>query len=313
MLRRWLIVGALALGLAVLAYQLFPGPFYDAAMAGERALAGLATRQVRVDGLRLTYLDGDDGEPLVLLHGFAADKDHWVRVARPLRGRYRIIAPDLPGFGESELPPDGDYSVAAQIGRVGAFVDALGLASFHLGGSSMGGNIAALYAAAHPQRVRSLWLLAPAGADGAAPSEMVRLLREGGPHPLIPDRAEDFGDVLEFVFTRPPFLPGAVRRHLGERAAARAPLLQEIFYEHLLDEAGREHFRTPLAPAVAGLAVPTLVVWGDRDRVLHVSGAEMLGELLPDARVVVLPGVGHLPMLERPAEAAEIFLAFQVP
>lgn len=305
-----LIAGAIA-SMAILAviYYVFPGVAYAAAMRAERALAGLTTHEVTItDGMRIVYTEGGQGEPLLLLHGFTADKDNWTRVARFLTGEMHVIAPDLPGFGDSSRDPTLDYSIEHQLQWLEAFVSAIGLQRFHIGGSSMGGNLAAVYAATHPDRVRSLWLLAPAGVQTPERSEMEQRLARGEAHPLIPASRAEFAATLDFVFTTTPFLPAAIRRHLAREAARRAPLNRAIFSQ-LLDPGG-ERFEPILNPTVRGLATPTLVIWGQNDRVLHPAGAVALQSLLPDARAIVLPDTGHLPMLEKPEVVARLYLDF---
>ena len=189
------------------------------------------------------------------------------------------------------------------------FVDQLGLKEFHLGGSSMGGAIAAGFAARNPDRVLSLWLLAPAGVVTDQRSEMEQILYSGAPHPLIPTNRQQFEDTLTFVFVERPFLPGPLRRHLTQIAIDRQALRAQIFAD-LLEETGNG-MRYPLNALVDDLRVPTLVLWGEGDRVLHPSGAGKLAELLDNAVVELVPDTGHLPMLESPRLAADSFLRFQ--
>ena len=108
----------------------------------QRRHSGLRRREIEIPGgLRYVYLEGGRGEPLLLLHGFGADKDHFTRVARFLTPHYRLIVPDHIGFGQSSHPQDADYAAPAQAARLRAFMRALGIERFHLGGSSMGGQI----------------------------------------------------------------------------------------------------------------------------------------------------------------------------
>lgn len=306
----WILAGVVTLVLLAV-YFLLPGVVYTAAMRLERALAGLRTRALEIDGIRYRYLDSGDGVPLLLLHGFTADMDNWTRVARYLTGEFRVIAPDLPGFGKSTADPALDYSIDSQVDRVHRLVERLGLAAFHLGGSSMGGAIAAIYASRYPQQVSSLWLLAPGGVVTGEPSEMEQILAAGEGHPLIPGDRRQFEATLDFVFTRRPFLPRPVRRHLALAAARRQALYRQIFTD-LLDENGRG-MHPSINPVAARLDLPVLVVWGERDRVLHPAGAEKLRELLvhDTASIEVMPDMGHLPMLEAPRRTAGVFLAFQ--
>ena len=132
----------------------------------ERSRSGLVKKEIDLPGgLHYVYLEGGHGEPLLLLHGFGANKDNFVRVARFLTPHYRVIIPDHIGFGESAHPQLADYAPPAQAERLHAFAQALGIKRLHLGGNSMGGQIALTYAAAYRQEVASLWVLDPAGVE----------------------------------------------------------------------------------------------------------------------------------------------------
>jgi len=301
----------LAIGVGVVVWHLFPSVGYGIVVWGERANAGMYQTTVQVDGSTIAYLEGGTGEPLLLLHGFAANKDNWTRVAEFLTPQYRVIAPDLPGFGDSELPEGGDYSIGIQARRMLAFADAVGLTEFHLGGSSMGGNVAGVLAASSPDRVRSLWLLAPLGVAGAERSEIEQVLDAGGDNPLLIEREAQFGDMLGLVFEERPWIPTPIRRYLARQAAARYHHYHWI-HDQIRDRGPRgSQAATPLQPYVGDLDIPALIVWGARDRVLDASGAEILAAAMPDARVEIMEGVGHLPMLEQPQLTAEGYLQFR--
>ena len=266
----------------------------------DRKLSGLERKElVLPGGERIVYLEGGKGEPLLLLHGFRGNKDHFTRAARFLSGHYRIIAPDLLGFGESDHPTGADYTPAGQARRMHAFLRQLGVDGVHLGGSSMGGQIALHYAALYPDQTRSLWLLAPNGVPGAEPGELARTMAAGGPNVLMASNEEEFGRLFEVVMADPPFMPGFVRNVI-----AREPLRYQALHQRIFADVNG-------SPAPGEAKAPALVVWGAQDRVLHVSGAAALGRLLPRAQVIVMPGVGHLPMLERDRQVAEDYLAFR--
>jgi len=283
-------------------YYLFPETIFTLLIKTERAAAGLDERHIRVGGLDFAYLEGGKGEPLVLLHGFGANKDHWTRMGKYLTPHFRVIAPDLTGFGESSSAPDGDYTIRTQVRRMSAFLRAMDIASFHLGGSSMGGHIAGVYAAAYPQQVKTLLLLAPGGVVSAQPSDMARRMMAGGSNPLLAENIADFRRTLDFVFYREPFLPRPIKKVLLRKALDRQALYAAIF-EQIRDAWQRE----PLEDVLQGLGVPTLIIWGARDRVLHVSGAAVLAAVIPEAELAVMRAVGHLPMIEKPRETAEVY------
>jgi pimeloyl-ACP methyl ester carboxylesterase len=287
------------------AYFLFPEATFDILRSIERRAGGLAQHGIDVKGVHMEYLEGGKGEPLVLLHGFGANKDNWTRMARHLTAHFRIIAPDLPGFGESSADPDADYTISVQVDRVKAFVRALGIQSLYLGGNSMGGNIAGVYAARYPGELKSLLLIAPGGVASSEPSEMFQLLKDGMPNPLVAGSPEDYEHLLDFVFVKRPFIPRAIEKYLIREAMEHQPLNSKIFKQLLTSRDV-----PPLEQLLNGVPIPTLIVWGTGDRVLHVSGAKILKRAMPKAEVAVMNGVGHLPMIEKPKETAKLYLDF---
>lgn len=264
--------------------------------------AGLVRKELNAGGLHFVYLEGGSGEPLVLLHGFGGEKDSFTRVAAHLTPSYRLIIPDQPGFGESEKSAAIPYTLDDQVERIHAFVRELGLGKIALGGNSMGGFVAAAYAARYPDEVSSLWLLAAAGLRSAPPSELATALKQQGKS-LAPSSVEEFEELLSFVVTEPPKLPRRILRVMAERAVANRPLQNEI--------ARQIQASAPLEDRLRNLATPSLIVWGDRDRVIHPAAADILQKLLPNSQVRIMAGVGHLPMIENTALAAQDYLNFR--
>ena len=300
-----LAIGLVLLLLAsvALAYYSLPQHFKTPLLQLNRATAGLSAHTLTSGGHTLHYLDGGSGETLVLLHGIFAEKDHWVDFARPLTPHYRVIAPDLPGFGESTRLPNNDYSYAAQVEYLKDFLDHLGVQRAHLGGSSMGGTIAALFAIRYPNRVASVALIgAPHGLHTPQPSEMDPMV-DAGQSPLIVAQADAFEPMLDFVFAQRPFLPYPILH------AAKADALRNATSNLRIWNAQRKD-RYLLDAHIGELVQPTLVLWGEKDRLFDVSGAAPLRTRLPQAQVQVLPGVGHLPMMETPKSSAQLYVQF---
>jgi len=247
------LVAAVVLGVAAVALWMTFAPPDDVAgvmLALERNRSGLGAKEVEIDGFRIAYLEGGSGEPLVLLHALGADKYHWVRVAPYLTQRFRVIAIDLPGFGESSRASDKSYTASDQVRYLHAIVAALGLESFHLGGNSMGGLISARYAVAYPSRVRTLWLLAPGGV-GTGPTGELASLRPGDDIPLFVRSPADVDRVLAYAMSAPPYFPSAVKHAIGTRGAADYELHARIFHE-----LSREWAAAPLERLVMGLNIP---------------------------------------------------------
>ena len=299
----------LATGLAVAAiagvYVVSPPSFLRGAIAAERWVSGLKLKEAQIPGFRITYLDSEGaGEPLLLIHGFGGDKDNWTRIARHLRQHYRVIALDLPGYGDSDSPMDAAYGIGAQTERVHAFVQAVGLTRIHIGGNSMGGNIAAHYAIAHPNAVGSLWLVANSGVASAPVSELRRRIADTGENALVVGTPEQFRDMLKMVMSKPPPLPEPVVEVMAAKAIAARPLRERQFADLTAENAALE-------PIIVGLPIPTHVLWGEQDRLLHVGAVNILMGLLPQASKTVMPGIGHVPMIEAPRAVAEDYLAFR--
>lgn len=273
------------------------------ALDTERRFAGLERKEIDLPGgLHYVYMEGGKGEPLMLLHGFGADKDNFTRVARFLTPHYRVIVPDHLGFGESAHPADADYSPLAQAERLRLLAQALGIKSLHLGGSSMGGHIALSYAASHPAEVGSLWLLDTGGVWSAPRSELANLIEQSDRNPLIARSEEEFAQTFAFVMNDPPFIPRPMINVMAQERIRNVALLQRIF-KQLVDDS--------LEKRVTGLNTKTLIVWGDKDRAINVATADILHKLMPRSQVIVMPGIGHLPMLERPQQSAQDYLRFR--
>ena len=279
-------------------------PFTNAALALTRRLLGVQRRSIVVDGLRIVYLEIGCGEPLLLLHGLGADKDNFLITAWMLRRRFRVIVPDLPGFGESDKPPDASYRVPVQIERLRAFARALGITRFHVGGNSMGGLIAGAYAVTHPQDTLSLWLLAPAGVKAAKPSVLMAAIANRAQQlPIFARDVREMRQLIAFATGKPLPMPYCVLATMAAQQQRNATL-----HRRIVDEMVEGPWLDELMASRP--ATPTLIVWGDQDRALDVSGAAVLHALLPNSTLIILPGVGHIPMIEVPHRAGRAYLAF---
>jgi len=271
----------------------------------ERQRNGLATKAVLVDGVEWPYLDGGyaDGPTVVTVHGFAADKDNWIRFAGPLTDQYRILAPDLPGFGDASRDPQADYRLPAQLERLRRFLRQLGVTRFHLVGNSMGGHLAALYAHKYPQEVLTLTLIDSAGVTEPTPSPLTEMYAQGK-SPFNVETPDDFDSMLAFMSYEPPFIPRPARTLLAERAVKDQSLHRKIHTALMADHAAQLEAKLPQ------IKTRTLIVWGDSDRGINPSSADVFDQLLPNSEKNVMEKTGHLPMVERPLETAKIFKNF---
>ena len=269
----------------------------------ERKRSGLTLKEINLPGeLHYVYLEGGQGEPLVLLHGFGANKDNFTRVARFLTPHYRVIIPDHIGFGESSHPQEADYTAGSQAARIRTLAKALGISKLHLGGSSMGGYISMMYAALYPDEIKSLWLIDPSGIWSAPPSELREIIAKTGQNPLMAKNEDEFAKTFAFVMTDPPFIPRPMLNVMAQERIRNYELEKRILKDLSANSAEKY---------VTGLKTPTLIVWGDKDRAINPATADILHKLMPRSEVIIMRGLGHLPMIEQPRKAAEDYLKFR--
>jgi pimeloyl-ACP methyl ester carboxylesterase len=189
----------------------------------------------------------------------------------------------------------------AQVERLNAFCKQLGITKLHIVGNSMGGNISGNYAARYPEMVETLALFASSGVKSPIQNERERLI-EKGLNPVIVHSPADFDRYLKFIFVKPPFIPPIAKRVFAEQAAADKSRNENLYQDMLMDD-------LELEGNLSKISQPTLILWGDTDRVLHVSCVSIL-EKIENHKKVIMKDCGHVPMIERPEETASIYMDF---
>lgn len=287
-------------------YVLFPRLLFSFLRNALRRKGKLTEKSVKVGDLVWPYLEGgpSDGEPLVLLHGFGGDKDNWAMYAPEMVGKYRLIAPDLPGFGDNIRDIGRDYDMITQARLVRDFLDAMGIEKCHIGGNSMGGFVALRFALDYPDRLLSMTLFNNAGVVGADESELQKEA-QAGKNPLEIHSADDVKRMLAFVAHKPMKVPGQFRKIFYEDFAAHRDLLDKIFWTLVEDGTVK-----PLNDQLGQVKAPTLIIWGRHDQLIDVSCVDVLEEGIPNAESVIFEDVGHVPMIENPKATAAKHLEF---
>jgi len=268
---------------------------------------------LHVDGVRIRYWhSGENGAPVLLVHGFGASVEWWVRNVAALAAHHRVYVLDLPGFGQSERLPEM-LSLSLATGFLRRFLQAVEVPRAHVVGNSLGGLIAMQFSLQFPEAVDRLVLVSPAGF-GRQVHWIFRLI----PLPLLgrwlarPDRRK-----LEMFHRR--FIHGDSSWLTADwldrvRALAVLPGASEMLHD--VARVGvslggiKASILRPLHEELSTLITSTLIVWGGRDRLVPPEQAEIGRRLLPNARVHIFPGCGHCPQLERATEFNELLLAF---
>jgi pimeloyl-ACP methyl ester carboxylesterase len=258
---------------------------------------GQGSRYVEVMGAQVRVKESGQGDPLLLLHGFASSADTWDGWRARLDGRYRVIAVDLPPFAITGPLPGRAMNADVLQEFLDQLVRALGLTRFHLAGNSLGGYVSWNYARRHPEQVMKLVLVDPAGYPFPQPLA-ANLMRTPG-----------IRDVTAHLTPR-PIVAASIRDVYGDPGRVTDATIRR--YQDLLRREGAR-------PAVTGLMsslvydgvgvnevrVPTLILWGAKDRWIPPAHAPLFERDIPGSRLIVYDGLGHVPMEEDPARTAE--------
>jgi len=268
---------------------------------------------ISIHGHQIGYRRGGEGPVLLLLHGMAGSSLTWVPAMTLLQSDYTVLAPDFLGHGASEKPL-GDYSLGNFASTMRDFLDLLGIDRATVVGQSWGGGVAMQFAYQFPERCERL-VLVDAGGLGREVNWILRLMAlPGGEYlmpALFPAFVRNWGDPV-------------IRRFGGRgfRNSQAAEMWRS--YKSLTDAESRHAFvrtmRSVIDPGGQSVSavdrlyltahMPTLIVWGDHDKIIPVDHAYLAHEAIPNSRLEVMEGVGHYPHVEEPVRFVEILRDF---
>jgi pimeloyl-ACP methyl ester carboxylesterase len=261
---------------------------------------------VTAAGVRLCVrIAGPEGAPaIVLLHGFGSSLQTWDAWAASLSSHFRVVRYDLPGFGLTGADPSGDYSVARGVAVVAALLDRLGVARASLVGNSMGGMLAWQFAAAHPERVERLVLVSP---DGFASPGF-----EYGKAPKVPLLLSALPYTLPRFMLRMSLAPAfADPAHLTDALVTRYwDMMRAPGVRRAVAPRTAQTILVEPGPILARIKAPTLLLWGERDGMIPIGNAPDYLRDIPNARLVKLPGAGHVPQEETPVDSLRPVMDF---
>lgn len=263
-----------------------------------RFVSGFSAKTVRIEEYNWSYIqrrgkDEKDTDVVVFLHGFSSTKEAWLRVARGIDKRFKIVIPDLPGQGRT-TPIDtlADYSMPSQAKRLHEFLEKEVAAdkNVHLVGCSMGGMLAGVYAGLYPKRVQSLTMVCPAGISMPRKSTLSKLLEDSGRNLLLAHTIEELEEMNQYLSFEPPKISRMVLTILASERAKQLPVLQKIIADSLQNP-------TVLEELLPHIRTRTLVMWGKHDHVLDVSSVDVLTTkwaLEAQGQVVLFDDCGHV-------------------
>jgi pimeloyl-ACP methyl ester carboxylesterase len=264
-----------------------------------------------IGGVRIHYQEaGDENAPaIILIHGFISSNLVWNEVFLPLANAgFRVIAPDLPGYGYSDKPSDGRYTIDAQAYAVLGLMDRLGIDQATIVGASYGGAVAATIALDYPGRVTSLVLVGAVSNDQPKKKLLLRLAGVPvlgdiatplflGSRWILRKRTQDVYRRLGYPLDERKL---EARHHLLETANTHRAMIRTIRRWHA-DRISRE---------ASLIRQPTLLVWGEEDTHIPISEAFRLRDAIPNSRLVIFRRCGHLPPTEYPEKFVEVVAGF---
>jgi pimeloyl-ACP methyl ester carboxylesterase len=264
---------------------------------------------LELHGERIAYRDAGAGEALLLIHGMAGSSATWRAVIPELAKRYRVVAPDLLGHGES-AKPRGDYSLGAFAAWLRDLLDELGIRQATVIGQSLGGGVAMQFTYQHRDYCQRLVLISSGGL-GPDLNWILRILSAPGAELVLP-----------VVAPQPVLNLGNKLGSWLTSAGIKSPRTGEMWsaYCSLSDRPTRQAFLRTLRSVVdyRGQAVsalgkihvshglPTLLIWGEQDRIIPVAHGYAAHDAVPGSRLEVLAGVGHFPHVEAPTAVVDI-------
>lgn len=300
-----IVILALALGGS---YLFAPQWLLRADIARQAMAAHLETKTVQAGDTRWSYYEGGEGPTLVLLHGYDSSKEVWLDVAKELTPHFHLIIPDLPGWGDSSRNDGASYDIDAQAARLDAFAQALGLRSVTVVGHSMGGAIAGVYAAEHPQVVNRLVLMDSFGLTSKENDFARRSL--AGSNPFIYDDRAGFQKAESLAFETVPAMPGRFIDVLIQRNQRDRAFLNKTF-----NELRQPSQYLAVQQRLDKLTMPVMGLWCRDDKIIDVSALDSLRNGLINAAAIsttTLSGCNHMPMLEKPEQTVQVLTAFEL-
>ena len=285
------------------ALKQFLTKIFQNAIRYEYQKAGLTKKKAILEGGDISFLCSDavslanqSGGVLLMLHGFGAEKEIWSGFTKNLRTSLPVLIPDLPGHGENDQDFEADYSIHRQANRLYELLQALNVTKVHIIGHSMGGAIALRLAHLYPEIVSSLVLISAAGAE-IKPGVLENIVDSRDLNPLVDVKnREDFQRLIEFCMSKPPYVPRPFFNLIADKKIARFDIDKKIFSDITVDIDQSAHLDT--------IRQPALIMWGDRDQILNVADADYLNTHMSGSQKIILPGIGHVPIVEAPRHSA---------
>ena len=274
------------------------------------SLEPIPAKQVQVEGVNIRYIDEGEGDPLVLVHGIPTSSFLWRHMIKDLSAYGRVIAPDLPGFGFSDPPQNGDYSISNYARLLESFLETLSLEPATLICHDYGGPIVITYAMKNPDKYKKLIILDTFLHDDLPPMPLSMKI----------DKVWPFGEIFMGLGGE-----SIARTGLEDGVVDKALITEEIVKRYYLPQGTpeklnkamlgtlRAEYKKDLAlieKNIGNIEKPTLIIWGDKDRFLPLYLGQRIQQDIRGSKLEVIPNCGHFLQEEKPETVTKIIVEF---
>ena len=269
---------------------------YESAVDLGRYQSDLTLKRTTIDnGLTVAYLENGvkSSKTLVLLHGFSANKDNWLKLAKELNGKYHLIIPDLIGNADSSKPTNIDYSVANQTELLQQFLVKFKDKNMVLVGNSMGGAIALKYASKY--KIDSLILLDSMGLQVEESYVDKVGLDKAKKVYLNVCSTKKMKKIIDIAYEKSPYIPNIVLEYLTD-IKCKESNLDAYKYSFIIDN--KLQVKENLSHKSKSIKIPTLIIWGNKDKIISVQNAYVLHKNIKNSKLIIFDNIGHMPMIE---------------
>jgi pimeloyl-ACP methyl ester carboxylesterase len=246
-------------------------------------------KTIFVKGLKTYYKIGGKGESFLILHGWGGSSKSWEKVMKILSLKFKVICPDLPGFGKSDIPSE-IWNLDDFKDWLKEFVDKLALENFFLLGHSFGGRVSIKFSISFPERVKKLFLLNSAGIkqDLTLKDKIIINLSKFGKKLISGSKFQDkISKLFYFIF--------------GIKDYSRAQGTMKEIMKKVIEE--------DLLPCLSKIQTETIIIWGKEDKIVHLKYGFLFKEHIKNSKLEIIPKVGHSPHLKDPEKLVEVLIS----
>lgn len=274
-------------------YFFFPDLYLKLQTSRNLSKINLKSQYIEVEKHKWAYLEGgiNNKETIVFIHSYEGKKEDWIGLMSLLNQKYRVIAPDLPGFGDTAFMEDINYTAKDFSNLLNNFLNTLQVKEFHLVGTSFGGLITGYYATIFPERLNTLILIDTAGIESSHQTDFWKNFVKTGVNHLDYKSVTEFFIAMELILNKEAPVPEHMAEYYVEKKKSRLLFEKKILFDLLKDGYYALEKRLSL------IKTKTLIIWGEKDRIFDVSSVSILEKNIKVNQTLILKDVGHSPFI----------------